>query len=106
MRFILVLLAAFAFSTANAQEDTLAPYQKTPDIPAFTIHLPDSSLFKKENLQKQKWTLILYFSPDCGHCQMETEELLSKMKELNNLQIIMITSRPFEDMVRFADHYK
>lgn len=109
---ILILSAAISFSsaaqtnTSTASHDTLAPYQKTPYIPSFKIQMPDSSWFSKSNLQPKRPTLILYFSPDCGHCQLETEELISKMKNFNNLQIIMITSRPFADMANFADHYK
>jgi len=93
-------------NTATASADTIAQYRKNPAIPSFNIQMPDSSWFGKGNLQPKKPTLILYFSPDCGHCQLETEEVLSKMKELNNLQIVMVTSRPFEDMANFADHYK
>ncbi len=114
MRSICALLLSIVISynstaqtiKATDQQDTLAPYQKTPNIPSFTIQMPDSSWLSKDNLLPQKPTLILYFSPDCGHCQLETEELLTKMKELNTIQIIMITSRPFEDMVNFAEHYK
>lgn len=114
MRSLFILLSLIIFSTTtNGQSDTsltpadsLAPYQKSPYIPGFKIQMPDSSWLYKQNLDKKKSTLILYFSPDCGHCQMETEGILSKMKELKNLQIIMITSRPFEDMFNFANHYK
>ncbi len=113
MRFIYILLSALSISfsvkaqtdTANAR-DTLAPHQKAPYIPSFKIQMPDSSWYSRSKLQPKKPALILYFSPDCGHCQIETEELLSKMKQFNNLQIVMITSRPFEDMVNFAEHYK
>lgn len=114
MRFInvLLLLVLISFSStaqtnkAVASHDTLAPYQKTPYIPSFKIQLPDSSWFSNSDLKPKKPTLILYFSPDCGHCQIETEELLSKIKSFNDLQIVMITSRPFEDMANFAEHYK
>ncbi|CAA9512632.1 MAG: hypothetical protein AVDCRST_MAG96-2536 [uncultured Segetibacter sp.] len=112
MRVISILLAALVSLSAIAQtntanaRDTLAPYQKTPYIPSFKIQMPDSSWYSKTSLQVKRPTLILYFSPDCGHCQIETEELLSKMKQFNHLQIVMITSRPFEDMVNFAQHYK
>lgn len=114
MRLICVFLSVIFISfsvhaqsnTAAARQDTLAPYQKTPYIPAFKIQMPDSSWFSKSDLQPKRPTLILYFSPDCGHCQLETEDLLSKIKEFSNLQIVMITSRPFEDMVNFASHYK
>jgi thiol-disulfide isomerase/thioredoxin len=113
-RSIIIVLASFFVSatinaqtnTAAAGTDTIAQYRKNPAIPSFKIQMPDSSWFSKANLQPKKPTLILYFSPDCGHCQLETEEILGKMKELNNLQIVMVTSRPFEDMANFADHYK
>ena len=109
--YILLLVAyhlgAVAQTNLNPSEkDSLAAYQKNPNIPPFSIQTPDSSWFSKANLQPKKPTLILYFSPDCGHCQMETEEVLGKIKELNNLQIVMITSRSFQDMANFADHYK
>lgn len=109
----LLLLALLISSSIKAQghahhtvADTVAPYQKDPSIPRFSIQTPDSSWFSKVNLEVRKPTLILYFSPDCGHCQTETEEVLSKIKELNNLQIVMVTSRPFADMANFASHYK
>lgn len=101
-----LFISIFISIAAFAQSDTLAPYQKSPDIPAFKMQLPDSSWFSRANIQTGKPALVLYFSPDCGHCQLETEELLSKMKQLNDLQIIMVTSRPFEDMTAFADKYK
>ena len=114
MRLFFVLLTTLFISftsfaqadSATAKTDTLAPYQKSPYIPPFRILMPDSAWFSNTKIQPKKPTLILYFSPTCGHCQMETEEIISKLKELNDLQIVMITSRPFEDMVTFADHYK
>jgi thiol-disulfide isomerase/thioredoxin len=113
MRSLPVLLVSVFFAInlsaqsngASGRQDTLAAYQKSPYIPSFKIQMPDSSWFSKADLQPGKPTLILYFSPDCGHCQIETESLLGKMKEFNHLQIVMITSRPFHDMVNFADHY-
>lgn len=108
-----LLLTSLSSSYINAQtnqvnssSDTLEPYKKNPQIPSFSIQMPDSNWFSKANLLQKTPTLILYFSPDCGHCQIETEEVLSKIKELKNLQIVMVTSRPFEDMAKFADHYK
>ena len=107
LSLLLFTVAAVAQSdAAAANADTLAPYEKSPIIPAFSIQTPDSSWFSKGNLKEKAPTLILYFSPDCGHCQLETEEILSKMKDLHNLQIVMITSRPFMDMADFAEHYK
>jgi peroxiredoxin len=94
-----------AFST-KAQTDSLTSYQKVPYIPPFKIQLLDSSWYSKANLPAKKQVLILYFSPDCGHCQLETEEVISRMNDLRSLQIVMITSKPYQEMAEFADHYK
>ena len=119
MRPLLIFILLSLSCTIKAQTDSskiaidttpkqvvVAPYLKNPTIPTFSIQLQDSSWFFKTNLSDRKPVLILYFSPDCGHCQLETEEIMSKVKLLNDLQIIMITSRPFEDMLKFIQHYK
>ncbi|HEX8331656.1 MAG TPA: redoxin family protein [Segetibacter sp.] len=99
--FILMIVAGKSFS----QTDTLAPFQQFPFIPPFKIQLTDSTWFSKSALSNKKPTWVIYFSPDCGHCQQETEEILSNIKSLKNLQIVMIASRPFEDVKNFYDYY-
>ena len=105
MKHLNILLATLFFtSVACAQKDTLPPYLQVPYVPPFRIQLADSTWFAKSDLQK-KPTLILYFSPECGHCQLETEEIVSRIKTLDKLQIVMITSRPYDEMKKFSDHY-
>jgi thiol-disulfide isomerase/thioredoxin len=101
---ILLILITVGIKSYS-QNDTLAPYQQFPFIPPFKIQLMDSSWFSKISLSNKKPTWVIYFSPDCGHCIMETEEILSNIKSLQNLQIIMIASRPFEDVKNFYDHF-
>jgi thiol-disulfide isomerase/thioredoxin len=107
VKYLFILLTATGFFfTANAQTDSIPGYQKLPFIPPFKILLADSTWYSKANLPAKKPVLIFYFSPDCGHCQLETEELISRLKYLKDLKIVMITSRPYEDMNTFAVHYK
>jgi thiol-disulfide isomerase/thioredoxin len=101
--YITLLACSFA---VNAQTDTLPPYKQVPIIPPFTVLLADSTKFSKADLSTKKPVLVMYFSPDCGHCQTETEQIISRNNELKNLQIVMITSRPFEDMKNFVQHYQ
>jgi thiol-disulfide isomerase/thioredoxin len=113
MRIIIIAFFALvsfqAFSQTDsilAVKDTLAPFQKTNAIPTFSLQQPDSSWFFNTSLQEKKPVLILYFSPDCGHCQLETDEILGHINKLQDLQIVMVTSRPFEDLAKFVAHYK
>lgn len=113
MRYLCFFLSTvFITLSANAQidssrikEDTLAPYLKYKHVPTFSLLTSDSTWFFSTQIKEKKPTLILYFSPDCGHCQLETEEILAKINRLKDLQIVMITSRPFADMKTFAQKY-
>jgi thiol-disulfide isomerase/thioredoxin len=115
MKLNYLLLVLIWMNSANAQSDTsvritsidtIPAYLKNTSIPNFSIQTADSNWFVKQQLQAKKPTLILYFSPDCGHCQQETEELITRIKKLKHLQIVMVTSRTFEEMKNFSDYFK
>ncbi len=99
--FFLLTVSCKSFS----QTDTLAPYLQFPFIPPFKIQLADSSWFSKISLSDKKPTWIIYFSPDCGHCQQVTEEIISDIRHLKNIQIVMVASRPLEDVKKFYEHF-
>jgi thiol-disulfide isomerase/thioredoxin len=47
----------------------------------------------------------MIFSPDCSHCQHETEELIAHMDEMKNDEIVMITYHPLYMMKDFIANY-
>src|SRR5687768_17469925 len=103
--FLAAVVMMFFTVDAISQTDTLPPYKQFPTIPPFRIQLPDSSWYTKAALSNKKPTWVIYFSPDCGHCQQETEEIISNINSLRNIQIVMVASRPFEDVKNFYDHF-
>jgi len=67
--------------------------QNTPPtaIPPYHILTTDSVYITPKNLQKHKPVMIIYFAPDCSHCQHLMMEMKPKMNELKNVQVVMIT---------------
>lgn len=65
------------------------------NIPPFKILKADSTYFTPANLKKHTPVMIIYFSPDCSHCQHMVYEMKPKMKEFGNTQIVMITFTDF-----------
>lgn len=61
------------------------------NIPPFKILKADSTWFTPANLKKDKPVMIIYFSPDCTHCQHLVYEMKPKMKEFADTQIVMVT---------------
>jgi thiol-disulfide isomerase/thioredoxin len=83
-------------------DSTAAPYKRFPSVPPFKLLLTDSTTyFTKEDLDKKKAVMIMLFSPDCDHCQHETEDIIAHIGEFKKTQILMATMLPFDKMVEF-----
>ena len=90
--FFLSFIAAVGCT--NAQTQTPTPFTPPAYIPAYKILTTDSVNITPANLKKNKATMIIYFAPDCSHCQHLMYELKPHMKQLKNMQVIMITFTP------------
>ena len=107
MKFLSIFVLTVLFSVASYGQNTpLYLQQKTPPP---TVLLLTDSLTKwplKARLEKNKPLLLMFFSPDCDHCQHETEALLKNIAKFKGIQIVMATTQPFGDMKKFAAKYK
>lgn len=102
---ILCLLLTFTTTLLLSQADEAA-YKKDPHIPKFSLLLPDSTWFTSEQIpQKYSHTVIIYFSPDCGHCQHEAKGLVQAMDSLKNCFFVFAAYKPLEDIKAFTDYY-
>jgi len=84
-----------------------APFRKNPVIPSFDLLRPDSSShLTKADISAKHKTLLMFFSPECTHCQHQTEDMLAAIDSLKDIQIVMATYQPFEEMVAFNQKYE
>ncbi|MEP7278340.1 MAG: thioredoxin [Bacteroidota bacterium] len=83
-----------------------APFRKNPGIPSFDLLKLDSvGHITKADIKPGHKALIMFFSPECTHCQHQTEDMLAAIDSLKDIQIIMATYQPFEEMVAFNEKY-
>ena len=89
-----------------AQQPQL-PYMSDQTLPSFNIMEVDSTtIFNTGKLPSGKPIVLMYFSPDCEHCQHETEEILKNMDSLRQVHFVMLTALPFDKMRNFWVYYK
>lgn len=89
----------------QAQQSTLPPFLKTKKLPEFNILQTDSTWFTHKELPKADFTIIIYFSPDCGHCQHEAKEMMNYMDSLQHTFILWTSYRDMADIKGFAEEY-
>jgi thiol-disulfide isomerase/thioredoxin len=91
-----------ATDPANAQ----APFIRYPTIPPFhLLKLDSANYLTKDDLKKNRRTIIMFFSPDCPHCKVQTESILADMKDFSDIEIVMATYQPFSELKEFNEHY-
>jgi thiol-disulfide isomerase/thioredoxin len=59
----------------------------------------------KADLKKNLPVMLMFFSPDCDHCQHQMQDLLKEMESFKKIQIVMATYQPFEMMKDFYKKY-
>jgi thiol-disulfide isomerase/thioredoxin len=75
-------------------------------LPPFTMKLTNGTVFTSNDIVKNKPTVLIYFSPDCAHCQLLTTEVLSKIDNFKKAQIIMVTFLPVNEVIDFEKKYQ
>jgi thiol-disulfide isomerase/thioredoxin len=92
-----------ATDSANAG----APFMRYPTIPPFRLLKLDSTTYlTKDDLRKNRKTMVMYFSPDCEHCKHQTEAILADFNNFKDIEIVMATYQPFPEIRAFNEHYK
>jgi len=81
--FVCLLIALLFATNASSQP-----------IPPFKMMLSDNRIFSTSDLHKGKPVVLIYFDPDCDHCQKLMEELFKKINQLKKAEIIMVTYKP------------
>ena len=77
------------------------------DIPYFDLLLKDSTtLFSTAQIPTGKAIVLIYFSPDCEHCQEQTKNILQKIDSLQNVNFYFITTDPLDRLKMFDKYYK
>jgi thioredoxin-related protein len=74
-------------------------------VPPFRMVQPNGKVFKAENVPRGKPIIIVYFLPDCDHCQRLTKDLTRRISEFKKASIAMITYQPLNQVAKFANDY-
>jgi thiol-disulfide isomerase/thioredoxin len=107
MRILLIVIVAALAVCCGKEKPKEVVLNAKPtagnEMPAFTASLTDSSkVFFKDLTGK---VFLIFFNPDCDHCQREAE-LLSKNKSmLSGYEVYFVTPDNMQNVAKFAKDY-
>jgi thiol-disulfide isomerase/thioredoxin len=107
-KLLIFILAAFSIHFVSAQEfDTIPKYQKdSSHLPAFTVLQTDSTYSNDKKIPDNKPVVIIYFSPECGHCQITADEFRTRMKDMKDIYFVWVSYYPLPEIREFAKKFR
>ncbi len=105
-------LAIIALSIHHAQaqgsnDPNQPPYLRFPTIPPFNLLKVDSTThLTKDDIKKNRRTIVMFFSPECDHCKHQTQDILAEADKFKDIEIVMATYQPFNEMKDFYNYYR
>ena len=86
-------------------QDTIPPFLKNKQLPAFELLLTDSSKYSSGNAYNYPYYTLIYFSPECGHCLETTEQLIRHSDSLQNTLLVMAAYKTVDELSSFSKKY-
>lgn len=80
-------------------------FSQKPQLPAFKMTQADGSVYTAEQVEAGKPLLLVYFSPECDHCQVFMKSFFKRADEFKNTQVLFITYLPLDRLVKFESEY-
>jgi cytochrome oxidase Cu insertion factor (SCO1/SenC/PrrC family) len=100
--WILLLLAGLvSCSTRDPQETG----KEGKPLPEFSLLSKDSTTFSTKIIPAGKPTVLFYFGTHCPYSHAQMEEIIGHIDELQDLNIYMITTAPYNEMMEFYKQY-
>jgi thioredoxin-related protein len=97
---IMRIIFLFIFLTIASMK--LSAQQK---VPAFRMSLSDGKLFHASSLPQGKPIIVIYFSPECDHCQVLMKEWFKRSGDFRKASVAMITFLPLNSVALFEKEY-
>ncbi len=105
-KVIFLAFAALVSIAAYSQPADTTSYLSNNKIPPINIMQPDSSWFTNKGIPKHKPVVIVYFSPECGHCQLAAQNIYANMDKLKSAFFIWISYFSVPEIKDFKKNYK
>jgi peroxiredoxin len=80
--------------------------KKKQSIPEFHYETLSGKDFGNENLKRDNRLMIVYFNPVCEICHREIKDILDNINYFQDIEILMISPAPKEEVVKFGKRFK
>ena len=75
-------------------------------LPDFQMKLTNGKVFSSTEISHQKPLVLVYFAPDCEHCQVLMKQIFSQISSFKNTQMALVTFEPLQELPAFEKQFQ
>jgi len=94
-----------AFSIPRKLREQAQQQERVQALPAFQFGTLDKTIFSTNKLILDQSSLIIYFNPDCEHCQYEARAIRDSLHRFAAVNVLLVSDEPLERLQQFATEY-
>ncbi len=98
MRKLLLLLPFFVILSCKSSSSGI----KMSDFAFIDM---DDKPYTQQDLRKEQPTVMLFFNPDCDHCQSEADSMTKRAKDFQHVNVLWIAVADKPEMYSFDSTY-
>ena len=83
----------------------LNAHAQSLSFPEINITQANGDKFTTPQIPKEKQITLIYFSPECEHCQVFMKSFFEQAKSFDDVFILMVTYLPLDRVVKFSEEY-
>lgn len=75
-------------------------------LPPFKMLLSNGQFFTASDLAKNRPVVLIYFAPDCEHCQQLLHAVFEKIDAFKKAELVLVTFKPVSELLLFERSYQ
>jgi thioredoxin-related protein len=79
---------------------------KAQTLPDFKMKLSNGTIFSSTQVSDKKPVILIYFAPDCEHCEALMKQIISQINTFKNTQLILVTFEPVPVLSPFEKNFQ
>ena len=74
-------------------------------VPPFKMLQTNGRYFSANELDRTKPVVLIYFAPDCDHCQVLLQGVFKNLDAFKKAQLVLVTFKPLSELALFDRQY-
>jgi hypothetical protein len=101
IRSLLIIISILILTVTN----NVQGHCQSGKLPPFAIMQANGKIFRAHELPMGKPIVIIYFSPECDHCDILMKDFLKKEASFRKASVVMITHLAVGKVAQFVQQY-